>query len=118
MTGFINITNMTDILLASIFILFVVQVVTILKMVNIIKQLNKLFFEVRMLFKNSGIFYQPQKNKVVKFNSCQYCKFRMSFIQITEEENKDNFYYKCKKHDIEIELIDSCKQFERDYKQD
>ena len=117
MSELLKIFNMTDILLAAIFILFAVQVITILKVVNIIKQLNKLLFEVRVLFKHSGIFYQPQKNKVVKFNSCQYCKFRMSFIQITEEENKDNFYYKCKKHDIEIELTDSCKQFERDYRQ-
>jgi hypothetical protein len=117
MKGLININNMTDILLAAIFVLFVVQVITILKVINIIKQLNWLLFEVRMLFKHSGIFYQPQKNKVVKFNSCQYCKFRMSFIQITDEENKDNFYYKCIKHDVGIELTDSCKQFERDYKQ-
>jgi hypothetical protein len=79
--------------------------------------MNKLLFEVRLLFKHSGIFYQPQKNKIIKSNSCQHCIHRISFIQITDEETRDNFYYKCKKHDIEIDLSDSCTQFERDYRQ-
>lgn len=108
---------MTDFLLIALLILFAIQVVTFLKIVAIIKQMNKLLFEVRILFKHSGIFFRPQKNSVIKSNSCQYCKFRMSFIQITEEENKDNFYYKCKNHDIEISLSDSCTHFQRDYRQ-
>jgi hypothetical protein len=108
---------MVDFLLISLLILFAIQVITFLKVVSIIRQMNKLLFEVRLLFKHSGIFFQPQKNNVIKSNSCQYCKHRMSFIQLTEEENKDNFYYKCKKHDIEISLTDSCAQFQRDYRQ-
>jgi hypothetical protein len=108
---------MTDLLLIALMILFAIQVVTFFKIVTIIKQMNKLLLEVRLLFKHSGIFFQPKKNKVIKSNSCQYCKHRISFIQITDEENKDNFYYKCKKHDIEISLSDSCAQFQRDYRQ-
>jgi hypothetical protein len=108
---------MTDFLLIALLILFVIQIVTFFKIVAIIKQMNKLLFEVRILFKHSGIFFQTQKNSVVKSNSCQFCSYRMSFIQITDEENKDNFYYKCKKHDIEISLSDSCAQFLRDFRQ-
>jgi len=108
---------MTDFLLVALMILFVIQMVTFVKIVAIIKQMNKLLFEVRILFKHSGIFFQPQKNNVIKSNSCQYCKYRMSFIQLTDDEGKDNFYYKCKKHDIEILLSDSCAQFQRDYRQ-
>jgi hypothetical protein len=108
---------MIDFLLLALLILFAIQVFTFFKIVSIIRQMNKLLFEVRLLFKHSGIFYQPQKNKIIKSNSCQYCKYRMSFIQLTDEENKDNFYYKCKKHDIEISLSDSCAQFQRDYRQ-
>jgi hypothetical protein len=108
---------MTNFLLIALLILFTIQVVTFLKIVVIIKQMNKLLFEVRILFKHSGIFFQPKKNNVIKSNSCQYCKYRMSFIQITDEENRDNFYYKCKKHDVEISLSDSCTQFQRDYRQ-
>ena len=108
---------MTDFLLIALIILFAIQIISFFKIVAIIKQMNKLLFEVRILFKHSGIFFQPQKNNVVKSNSCQNCKYRMSFIQITDEENRDNFYYKCKKHDIEISLSNSCAQFQRDYRQ-
>jgi len=108
---------MIDFLLIALFILFAIQLVTFLKIVAIIKQMNKLLFEVRLLFKHSGIFFQPKKNKIIKTSSCQYCKHRMSFIQLTDEDSKDNFYYKCKKHDIEISLSDSCAQFQRDYRQ-
>ena len=108
---------MIDILLIALIVLFAIQVITFFKIVSIIRQMNKLLFEVRLLFKHSGIFYQPQKNKIIKSNSCQYCRYRMSFIQLTDEESKDNFYYKCKKHDIEISLSDSCAQFQRDYRQ-
>lgn len=108
---------MIDFLLIALIILFAIQVITFFKIVSIIKQMNKLLFEVRLLFKHSGIFYQPQKNSVIKSNSCQYCKYRMSFIQLSDEEEKDNFYYKCKKHEIEISLSDSCAQFQRDFRQ-
>jgi len=108
---------MIDFLLIALLILFAIQVFTFFKIVSIIRQMNKLLFEVRLLFKHSGIFFQPQKNSVIKSNSCQYCKHRMSFIQLSEEESRDNFYYKCKKHDTEISLSDSCAQFQRDYRQ-
>jgi hypothetical protein len=108
---------MTDYLLIAFLILFGIQAVTFFKIISILRQMNKLLFEVRLLFKHSGIFFQAQKNKVIKSNSCQYCKYRRSFIQLTDEESKDNFYYKCKKHDIEISLSDSCAQFQRDYRQ-
>jgi hypothetical protein len=79
--------------------------------------MNKLLFEVRLLFKNSGIFYQPQKEKVIKSNSCQFCQHRISFIQLTDETKHDNFYYKCSKNNIEITLADTCSSFVRDYRQ-
>ena len=107
----------TDILLVALILLFLIQVVTFIKVVSIVKQMNKLLFEVRILFKHSGLFFQPERNQVVKSNSCQYCKFRMSFIQLSNENSEDNFYYKCKKHEIEINLSDSCAQFERDFRQ-
>jgi len=107
---------MTDILLLGFIILLIIQIFIFIKFFRIVKQLNKLLFEVRILFKQSGIFFQPQRNKIVKSNSCQYCKFRISFIQINEENDRDNFYYKCNKHDIEVNLSNTCKQFERDFR--
>jgi hypothetical protein len=108
---------MTDFLLISLIILFTIQLLTFFKIVTIIQQINKLLLEVKLLLGNGGIFLQPKKNTIIQSNSCQYCKYRISYIQITNEENKDNFYYKCKNHDIEISLSDSCAQFQRDYSQ-
>jgi hypothetical protein len=107
---------MTDILLLGFIILLIIQVYTFVKIFRIVKQLNKLLVEIRILFKQSGIFFQLQKNKVIKSNSCQYCKFRLSFIHIKDGDDHDNFYYKCNKHDIEITLSDTCKQFEREFR--
>jgi len=108
---------MTDILLIFLLILFAAQIVTFYKVFLIVKQMNKLLFEVRLLFKHSGLFYEPQKDKITKSNSCQHCMYRISYIELTEEQNRDNFYYKCKKHNIEVFLTDSCSHFQRDYRQ-
>ena len=108
---------MTDVLLIAFIALFTIQVVIFIKFITILRQMNKLLFEVRILFKHSGIFFLPQSKNVIKSNSCQYCKYRMSFVQLSDEKEQDNFYYKCKMHDIEISLSDSCNQFQRDYRQ-
>jgi hypothetical protein len=106
---------MIEIFIVALVILLIVQAVTFIKIMRIVRQVNKLLLEVRILFKNSGIYYHPQQNKLIKSNTCQYCRYRLSFIQITEESEKDNFYYKCKKHDKAISLVDTCQQFERDF---
>jgi len=107
---------MTEFLLLGFIALLIIQVYTFVKVFRIVKHLNKLLFEIRILFKHSGIFFQPQKNKVIKAKSCQYCKSRISFIQIDDDENSDNFYYRCKKHNIEVGLSDTCQQFEREFR--
>ena len=91
---------MTDFLLIALIVLFIIQVITFIKLVTIMRQMNL-----------------PQNNNVIKSNSCQYCKYRMSFVQLSDEKEQDNFYYKCKMHDIDISLSDSCEQFHRDYRQ-
>jgi hypothetical protein len=106
---------LTEILLAGLLTLVIIQIILFYKIINIIKHLNKLLFEVRILFKQSGIYYQPQKKKVIKTTSCQFCKYRISFIQISDESPNDNFYYKCRIHDTEIKLSDSCQRFEREF---
>jgi hypothetical protein len=108
--------SIIDLLILGFVALLVIQIFTFLKIFKIVKHLNKLLFEVRILFKQSGIFYQPQKNAVFKDKSCQYCKYRISFIQLDDEEVRDNFYYRCKKHDIEIGLSDTCQQFDREFR--
>lgn len=47
--------------------------------------------------------------------TCQFCKFRLSFIQMGEEKSDpEDFYYKCQLKNIPITLEDSCESFEID----
>ena len=104
----------TNYLLAILLVLFFIQILTFLKLIQIIKQINKFLFEFRILLKR-GAFSYKKFNSLFYKNTCQYCKHRMSFIQISEDDITDNFYYKCRKKDIEIALADTCNKFERDY---
>ena len=106
---------MTTFLVVSLLVLFIVQIVTFLKVLLIIRHTNRLLFEVRLLFKHSGVQNNDRDSTVLNFKVCQHCKHRLSFIQISNEPASDNFYYKCKKHDIEILLSDTCDQFAREY---
>lgn len=95
--------------------MFLALMLTFTKLVQILKQINKLLFEVRIYFKNSGIFYEPRKNNIIRSDTCQYCIHRMSYINITGSTENDDFYYKCRRRNIDILLSDSCDQFERDF---
>ena len=54
-------------------------------------------------------------NKEIVPKTCQFCKFRLSFIQMGEEKNEpDDFYYKCQIRNVPITLEDSCERFEID----
>ena len=104
----------TNYLIIVLLVLFCIQILTFLKLIQIIKQINKFLFEFRILIKHGSIT-RKAFNALFQKNSCQYCIHRMTFIQITENNVSDNFYYKCKKRDIEIKLTDSCNKFQRDF---
>lgn len=101
-------------LLIGLSLLILIQILVFFRISNLIKYTNKLLFEVRILFKNSGIFFQPKPKSVFTYNTCQYCKNRLSFIQVLDDSATDNFYYKCKKRNMEVALSDSCEHFDRD----
>ena len=51
--------------------------------------------------------------------TCQFCKFRLSFIQMGEEKSdSEDFYYKCRLRNIPVSLDHSCKHFEIDKNMD
>ena len=104
----------TNYLLIVLLVLFFIQILAFLKLIKIIKQINKFLFEFRILLKRGSIS-APKYSSIFYKNTCQYCKHRMSFIQITDGDITDNFYYKCRKKNVEIALADTCNKFERDY---
>ena len=107
---------MTDeILLIGFFLFFIIQVIILVRIVFIIKRFTKILFEIRLIFKHAGLSYDHNKNLVLKEDICEHCKFRMPYIEMSGEASLDNFYYKCKKRNVEIDLSDTCKFFKRDY---
>jgi len=98
------------ILLTAFFILLIVQVFALLKVRRIINHLNYLLYEVRLIKRK----FVLKPGQGVKADHCQYCRFRQSYIKAYSDSADDDFYYRCKLHNIEITLNHSCKQFEID----
>jgi len=104
-----------ELFVITLIILVFIQIFTFVKVMRLVRQISKMLLEVRILFKNSGIYYLPNENRVIRDTTCQYCRFRQTFIHFSGHVEQDNFYYKCKKHEKEVALSDKCEQFERDF---
>ena len=104
-----------EIILIGFIVFFIIQIVILTRIVVVIRRFTKILFEIRLIFKHSGLSYDPNKKVVLKEDICEHCKFRMPYIGMSGDSTLDNFYYKCKKRNVEIELSDTCKFFKRDY---
>ncbi len=105
---------MLEIILAIVTGLVIAQLLVILKLIGSLKATNQLLMEVRLIFKRAGIYFEPDKKNFIAERSCQYCKHRVTYIQITDDTGSDAFYYRCRKRNIEIRLGDTCDAFQRD----
>ena len=74
-----------------------------------------MLFEIRLIFKHAGISYDHKNKRVIENQKCQHCKFRAPFIDMTGQGNLEDFYNKCTKHNIEVNLNDTCDYFVRDF---
>jgi hypothetical protein len=100
------------ILLFAFIILLIIQILSLLKIRNLVIQLKKLLGNIGIIYRNSDIL-RRRIETVTKIKKCQYCKYRQAFIKATPSGESDDFYYyRCKLHDINISLTYSCKQFE------
>ena len=106
---------MVALFIVTLIILLFIQIITFVKVIRLVRQVSKMLLEIRLLFKNSGIYYVPNQNRVIKAMTCQYCRYRQTYIHISDHIDKENFYYVCKKHEKEISLSDGCEEFDRDF---
>lgn len=96
------------ILLIAVILLLITQIVSLIRIRYLIKQLKKALNSMRQAFGvNSQAFAFPPPLK-----KCQFCKFRKSFIDLQENENPTNFYYRCAINNKPIQLNQSCKKFQ------
>jgi hypothetical protein len=95
--------------------LFVFQLVVLWRIRKILQQI---FFYIESI---SKFLYKLSITSKIKPRSdaiphtCQYCKYRLSFIHMSENEGEvEDFYYKCRLRNIEILLEDTCEQYKSD----
>lgn len=93
------------ILFASVIILLTVQIVSLIRVRFLIRQLNRVLKLMGNVFKSAG---HPGAFPEA-LQKCQFCKFRNSFISFEEEPNK--FYYQCALDSHSIHLNSSCSHF-------
>lgn len=83
--------------------------------VTILLKIKKMIF---LMSKKKNVFQNPyttcQNLDLQKYkNSCQNCKYRLSYIHIGVPGGED-FYYRCKIRNIEVSLKDSCERYKED----
>ncbi|MGD9486888.1 MAG: hypothetical protein AB7W47_02610 [Calditrichaceae bacterium] len=91
-------------------VLFVIQVIALIRMRRIIIQLNQLLRSMGVIQKKGLI-----KHTAVVPKNCNNCKFRQAFIRVNQSySSEDEFYYRCKIHQMEVALNHSCDKFAPD----
>ncbi len=88
-------------------ILLIVQIVALIRLRFMIKQFRKLLDNFNWVVANVPL-------PVLKKRNCRHCKFRQTFIKTTSTGEQDDFYYRCKLHDINIALNQYCPDFNYD----
>ncbi len=104
-----------ELVLIGFLIFFVAQVFILIRIILTIKSFTRMLLEFRMILKYHGFNYTPEKKLAEKSNTCNYCKYRVPYIDLSGKPFHGDFYYNCKKRNIEIKLSDTCKHFKRDY---
>jgi hypothetical protein len=98
------------ILTALLVCFLVVQIFLLIKTFLLIRQTNWLLHDLKFLLAKN---YNTSPSKKPQSKICRNCTFRMSYIHISDEGTEDAFYYKCKLHQREIKLRESCPDFKR-----
>lgn len=101
------------IIIFIIFTIFLFQLLVILRIKKILQQISFYIESISRFFYRVGISSSLKSKSEIVPKICQNCKYRLSFIHMSENEAEvEDFYYKCRLRNVEIVLKDSCEQFE------
>lgn len=115
MNAILNDPTTVAVLIVAVFALFVFQVILLLKIKMILQQISFYIESISRFFYRFGFSTAQKPSKTEIPRTCQYCKYRLSFIHMSENKGEvEDFYYKCQLRNIEVKLQDSCEQFEQD----
>lgn len=115
MSSIFNTPVATAILLGAIILFFIFQLAMLWRVRRILQQLSFYIESISRFFYRVGLAGQVNRAKKDEPHTCQFCKYRLSFIHMSDNSGEvEDFYYKCQLRKIEIKLDESCERFERD----
>lgn len=110
----LNIDLLTGIILLLFMIILLWQMLYLMRLKNILSNFYQYTESIFKFFLRSSKSTKVDSKDLIP-KTCQFCKFRLSFIQMGEEKSDpEDFYYKCQLKNIPITLEDSCESFEID----
>jgi hypothetical protein len=111
-------TTTIGLLVIAVVLLLILQIIMLFRIRGIIKQISFYIESISRFFYRVGISAATNVKKPQAPKTCQFCKFRLSFIHMSEHKGEvEDFYYKCQLRNIEIQLDDTCEQYEKDENQ-
>jgi len=115
MTKLINEPVFLGILVGAIISLFVFQIIVILRIKKTLHQISFYLENILRFFYHVGFKPNATSLKTENPKTCQFCKHRLSFIHMSENKGEvEDFYYKCKLRNIEIQLNETCEKYSKD----
>jgi len=102
--------DLFSILLIAFFILLVIQIIALIRIRMIIIRLRSILSVVTPILQKTQYVHRANQ---INMNTCQFCKYRQAYIKTTSS-GEDEFYYRCRLMDRNVNLNDSCKYFEPD----
>ncbi len=93
------------ILLIAFIVLLIVQIIALLRIRHFINYLRNAMMHI-------GYQVGYYKNKhPVPVQTCQFCKYRLTYIKAGLSGTEQDFYYSCKLTRKQVSLTDSCSKF-------
>ncbi len=100
--------DLLTILLIAFVILLIIQIFALVRIKQMIVRLRTMLRIISPILQRHN---DIQNARRVNMRICQFCKYRQAFIKTTSEAD-DEFYYRCKIKNKEVDLTDSCNFFE------
>ncbi len=93
------------ILLVAFIILLIVQIIALLRIRHFINYLRNILINIGF---QMGYAH---KKPFVPAQTCQFCKYRLTYIKAGLSGSEQDFYYSCKLNHKQVSLTDTCSKF-------
>ena len=102
--------DLAYIFLLVLIVLFIIQLISLLRIRKILIHLKGIMLDLDIQPKNKRYL----SHKLAHLRKCEFCKYRQTFIGAAPGNSDDEIYYKCRYHNLNVNLANTCKQFEFD----